>query len=359
MELRIEVERTDARGSRELARDPEVVSHALLMPTRLIEPMGVASDVDGGDAWGIAAVRADVSAFTGAGVRVAVLDTGIDRAHPAFAGMDIVEEDFSGSGNGDRHGHGTHCAGTAFGRDVDGSRIGVARGVKRALIGKVLSDSGGGTSEATFRAITWALDQGAQVISMSLGFDFPGMVSKRVDQGWPADLATSIALEAYSGNLRMFDALMGMVKARKAFGPGCLVVAAAGNESRRDVSPDYEIAASIPAAADGVLSIGALGRAENGYTIASFSNSLPKMCAPGQDIKSAAPGGGVRTMSGTSMACPHVAGVAALWWDALRSKGVPANSDTVTARLLASCRVDGLAPGVDEADRGSGLITAP
>ena len=201
--------------------------------------------------------------------------------------------------------------------------------------------------------------QGAQVISMSLGFDFPGMVRERVQQGWPPDLATSIALEAYRGNLRMFDALMAMIRAREVFGPGCVVVAVAGNESKRDINPDYEIAASLPAAADGVLSIGALGRSPDGYTIAPFSNSFPKLCAPGVDIKSARAGGGSQTMSGTSMACPHVAGVAALWWEAVRVIGLPATAATVAARMLATCRLDSLAPHTDSADRGTGMVTAP
>jgi subtilisin family serine protease len=101
------------------------------MPTALIKPLEVAGAAATG-AWGIAAVKADTSNFTGDGVVVAVLDTGIDKSHPAFAGVTIVEQDFSGSGNGDRQGHGTHCAGTIFGRDVSGTRIGIARGVRAA-----------------------------------------------------------------------------------------------------------------------------------------------------------------------------------------------------------------------------------
>ncbi len=199
----------------------------------------------------MAAVGATGSGYTGVGTLVAVLDTGIDATHPAFAGMTLVQRDFSGCSDGDRQGHGTHCAGTIAGRDVSGCRIGVARGVQRILVGKVLADNGAGTSEMVFSGLRWAVEQGAHVISMSLGFDFPGMVRDRVQQGWPADLATSIALEAYRGNLKMFDALMTMIRAQEAFSPGCVVVAAAGNESMRDVNPDYEIAASLPAAAEG------------------------------------------------------------------------------------------------------------
>lgn len=115
----------------------------------------------------------------------------------------------------------------------------------------------------------------------------------------------------------------------------------------------------MPAAADGVLSTGALARAADGYTIASFSNSLPKVCAPGQDIKSASPGGGVRTMSRTSMACPHVAGVAALWWEALRARALPATAPAVTARILATCRVDGLAPASTRPTGAAGSSPPP
>ena len=81
---------------------------------------------------------ADTSSCTGNGIVVAVLDTGIDASHPAFAGVEVIQKDFTGEGDGDQHGHGTHCAGTIFGRNVNGTRIGVAMGVKKALIGKVL-----------------------------------------------------------------------------------------------------------------------------------------------------------------------------------------------------------------------------
>jgi subtilisin family serine protease len=355
----VDVETTDVKGRKDLVRDPEVVAVTASMPTRLVEPRETADSNADGDSWGVAAVRAATSGYTGAGTAVAVLDTGVDSAHPAFDGVDVVHNDFSGSGGGDRQGHGTHCAGTIAGRDVGGCRIGVARGVSRILSGKVLADNGRGSSEMAFRGMRWAMDEGAEVISMSLGFDFPGMVRDRVQQGWPPDLATSVALEAYRGNLRMFDVLMATIRAQAAFSPGSVVVAAAGNESMRDVNPDYEIAASLPAAAEGVLSIGAIARSPGGYTIAPFSNSFPRLCAPGVAIKSARAGGGLQTMSGTSMACPHVAGVAALWWEAVRASGLPPTAVTVAARMITACRLDGLAPDLDAADRGEGVATAP
>ncbi|MCY9783975.1 S8 family serine peptidase [Nocardiopsis sp. EMB25] len=333
------------------------------MPTLLIEPTphdtDTATTVDETRTWGVAAVGADTSAATGAGVTVAVLDTGIDAEHPAFTGVDLTQRDFTGSGDGDRQGHGTHVAGTVFGRDVDGTRIGVAPGVERGLVGKVLDDRGRGDSEMLLQGIQWAADQGAHVVSMSLGYDFPGLVSNLVDQGWPTDLATSSALEAYRANLRMFDSLLDLLRARAAFGKGTVVVAAAGNESRREVHPDYEIAVSLPAAAEGVVSVGALGQGDSGLTIAPFSNTFPQISAPGVGVLSAKTGGGLVAFNGTSMACPHVAGVAALWWERVLSDSSPHAATTVTSRLLAHADSGAIDSKVAAADRGVGIVRAP
>lgn len=358
-EIRIDSEQLSPTDVAEMTRDPDVVGVAPEMATRLIEPLGVEAGEAATSAWGIGAVAADASAFDGGGTIVAVLDTGIDAGHPAFAGVDLVQRDFSGSGDGDRNGHGTHCAGTVFGRDVDGTRIGVARGVERALIGKVLGDDGRGGSEMIFSAINWAIESGAGVVSMSLGLDFPGMVRRLTDDGWPADLATSVTLEGYRGNLRMFDALMGLIRARAAFGGEVVVVAAAGNESKRQESPDYEIAAGLPAAADGIVSVGAARETPEGLRIADFSNTLPVISGPGVNVLSARSGGGLKALSGTSMACPYVAGVAALTWQELRAAPVPNSARSVVARLLARARTDVFAPGVQIADRGAGLAMAP
>jgi subtilisin family serine protease len=360
----LSLETLSKQDMREIARDPTVAAVAREMATGLIAPVLAPATATApavtSETWGVSAVGAGASSCDGAGVTVAVLDTGIDGSHEAFAGISLQERDFTGTGGGDANGHGTHCAGTICGRDVAGERIGVARGVTRLLVGKVLDGGGSGTSAMIFDAIDWAAREGADVISMSLGFDFPGTVSRRVAAGWPVELATSAALEAYRANLGMFNALMQMIRARAAFGQGCLVIAAAGNESQRDIDPRFEIAASLPAAAEGVISVGALDRGAAGLRVASFSNTFPQLAGPGVAIRSARTGGGIVALSGTSMACPHVVGVASLWWQALRRQGaVPATSAGVFARLMANARTDLLDPQDDPIDRGAGLVAAP
>ena len=358
---RIETAEMTSAEARGVARDPEVLEIARAMPTRLIAPFDAAAPATTGTpTWGVTRVGAVASPFDGAGVRVAVLDTGIDAAHPAFQGVTLIQQDFTGSGNQDGNGHGTHCAGTIFGREVDGTRIGVAPGVTEALIGKVLGDNGSGSSEMLFDALKWASSRNAKVISMSLGFDFPGFAEQLVQQNQlPVKLATSIALEAYRMNLRVFDRLMGLMRAMADFNGGTVVVAASGNESERQIDPDFEVSASVPAAAEGVISVGALAEGAGGLTVAPFSNTNPVLSAPGVGIVSAKAGGGLRTLNGTSMACPHVAGVAALWWQALGAANIPLTNRVVEARLLASARRDDFPPGVDASDRGQGLAQAP
>jgi subtilisin family serine protease len=305
-------------------RDPSIEDVILSIVLTLIKPVSesLVSPIDE-NAWGVEAVGADTSTQTGNGVTVAVLDTGIDISHPAFSGINFAHEDLwdftieeqgtPGSAH-DVNGHGTHVAGTIFGRDVNGTRIGVAPGIKKALIGKVLGPNGAPT-ETVVTAIDWALRRRADVISMSLGIDFSGIEARLRSAGFPADIAFSRALEAYRSNVRLFDSLAALVQARVARGRGALLVAASGNESQRETDPRFTVATAPPAAADGFISVGALSREPR--VVAPFSNTGCLVSAPGVAILSAKFGGGLAMMSGTSMATPHVAGILALWTEKL------------------------------------------
>ena len=257
------------------------------------------------------------------------------------------------------HGHGTHCAATIFGRDVDGTRIGVAPGVEKALIGKVLGDDGTGSSIMLFDAMNWAVSEGAQVISMSLGFDFPGFADRLIADGYPPLLATSIAIEGYRMNINLFNSLMETLEPLAEIHGGCVVVAAAGNESLRDIDSRFEVSASLPAAATDVISVGALGQGTGGLEVADFSNTNPVLSAPGVSVISAQAGGGLVAWDGSSMAAPHVAGVTALWWQRVFDSPIPPTAEAVKSRLRAGTVIDVFAPGQDILDRGEGLVRAP
>lgn len=358
----VEVDELDTRSLSTLQASSEVVATAPVVPMKLIAPVEVEDVVESEPAadtvaWGVEAVGAHTSPFSGDGIVVAVLDTGIDASHPAFAGVSLIQKDFTGEGDGDQEGHGTHCAGSIFGRTTNGTRIGVAPGVKQALIGKVLGTEGG-SSDQIAKAIQWAVDNGANVISMSLGIDFPGLVQQLQTRGVPAALATSLALEGYRTNVQLFERLAALIRAQANFGQASVVTAAAGNESLRNQNPDFEIAVSPPAVAEGVISVAALGQGTQGLTVAPFSNTGANVSGPGVRIVSAKAGGGLTAMSGTSMATPHVAGLAALWAERIKTTSFLTPLQ-LTARLIGSATTDGLAPGVDPFDIGAGLVRAP
>jgi subtilisin family serine protease len=362
-DARIEVMEMSERQVAEIARDPAVVEFAPIMPMDLIDhcAAGETADPECADRnnWGVSAVGADVSDMTGAGVTVAVIDTGIDKKHPAFDPFRICEKDFTGSGNGDVLGHGTHCAGTIFGWDCYGKRIGIAKGIKRALIAKVKPDTGPIQSDMVFEAMMWAVRERADIISISLGFDYPGMVAKAVVEKLPMELAVSRGLIAYRKSLRLFDAVAGLMEKHAALDVSPLIVAAAGNQSRRHESPDFRIGASLPAAATGVVSVAALARAEGGLRVANFTNVLPTIAGPGVNILSAWKNGELKCSSGTSCACPHVAGVAALWLEKLRQGKKMVQAKRLAATLIDNARKDLVVGGYDPSDVGAGVATAP
>lgn len=236
------------------------------------------------DAWSRHSVAAVGSALTGADIAVAVLDTGIDPRHPDLRDAVQALRSFVDTDPSDRHGHGTHVAGTvAAGRPAGVPAYGIAPGA-RLHVGKVLGDDGTGTDTGVLDGIDWALEQGCRLVSLSLGSPWQG-------PGHP------IAYEQ---------------AAQAAIAAGSLLIAAVGNDS---VRPGILRPVNTPANAPSILAVGAVDRRDR---VADFSNpSLPgrgsvDLAAPGVAILSAVPGDGHARFDGTSMATPHVTGVAAL-----------------------------------------------
>lgn len=240
--------------------------------------------------WGLQATKVVNSCLSGCGIKVAVLDTGFDLNHPDFVGRVVVSKSFiRGEEVQDGNGHGTHCIGTACGSRVPSRlpRYGVASNAE-IYAGKVLSNQGSGTDSGILEGIEWAIANGCEIISMSLG--------ARTQVGTP-----------YS---QVYEAV-----AQRALKRGTLIVAAAGNESRRDMGIINPVAR--PANSPSILAVGAL---DSALQIASFSNR--GLNPEGGQVDIAAPGVAVYSswpmptqylsISGTSMATPHVAGIAAL-----------------------------------------------
>lgn len=281
-----------------------------------------------GVSWGIAAVGADRSMYTGKGMRIAILDTGLDLQHPDFQNRAITARSFiEGEEPQDRNGHGTHCAGIAAGPVLPGAvpRYGVA-GEAGLFIGKVLSDEGGGSDGSVLQGIDWAAENHCEIISMSLG-------------------SPALPGEPHS---TVFETV-----ARRALEAGTLIVAAAGNESRR---PEYIAPVGHPANCPSILAVGAVDR---DMQVAPFScgglsggGGEVDLAAPGVDIPSAWPmPQGHNTISGTSMATPFVAGVAALHGQA--DPGL--RGAALAARLVESA----WSPGLPQRDVGAGIVQAP
>jgi subtilisin family serine protease len=358
----------------DIRRDREVIAIAPSMPLELIKPTEtkVLSDAEAhsiaSSTWGVKAVRADESPYDGEGIIVAVLDTGIDPNHPAFKGVELQRRNFTSEGDDDENGHGTHCAGTIFGQDIvfgqniGELRIGIARGVKKALIGKVLG-KGGSTPETIANAITWAIENQANIISMSLGIDFLGYINRLVSEDYSVREASSIALEGYRANINLFSEIASYAQQRNV-----LIVAASGNESRRKPRlprPSYKISVAPPAAGTGVVAVGALEEisADDKLDVANFSNNQVNIAAPGVDVISAWPSsiGILASLSGTSMAAPHVAGAAALWAQRYRQQTGRVVYNALLAQLIASGTRAPLAAnaGNDADDVGTGIVQAP
>ncbi|MBD1914154.1 MULTISPECIES: S8 family serine peptidase [unclassified Leptolyngbya] len=276
--------------------------------------------------WGLMATHVNTSPYSGAGIRVAVLDTGLDLSHPDFAGRKITSKSFvEGEEVQDGNGHGTHCIGTACGSKLPTyPRYGVAYEAE-IFAGKVLSDDGGGVDGGILAGINWAVASDCQIISMSLGAPIqPGQNFSRVYE------------QVGKRSLRR----------------GTLIIAAAGNDSFRQYGLVQPV--SHPANCPSIMAVAAV---DSRLAIAPFSNGglNPRggqvdVAAPGVDIYSSWPmPTRYSIISGTSMATPHVAGVAALYAQATGAQG-----NELWARLIQGAK---RLPGPSR-DVGSGLVQA-
>jgi subtilisin family serine protease len=304
---------------------------------------------------GLVAVGAHTTPFTGQGVSVAILDTGIDETHPTFQNTTIVKKDLTGEGIDehdvrDNDGHGTHCAATICGAPVDDIRVGVAPGVVKLCVGRVFG-KGGCTLEMLLKGMFWAvLEQKASVVSMSLSYDLARNTKRMIAKGVDPALAAQAAMRQQSDIIKGISKLRGFLESQS---PNVVFVAATGNESER---PTFVLDAGLPAAE--LLPVGAVGARADNWDIAPFSNGRAEVVAPGVDVLSAAPGGGWSVMSGTSMATPHVAGIAALWTEKLRNEGVLSVPEAVRSAIKShAVRKPLLTTDINAI--GMGLVQAP
>ncbi|MEO8372651.1 MAG: S8 family serine peptidase [Candidatus Solibacter sp.] len=249
-----------------------------------------------GVTWGLTACRVPPSSRDGSGIQVAVLDTGFDLGHPEFAGRAITSQTFVGQPVQDLHGHGTHTTGTACGPNAPAGavqRYGVAFRAK-IFSGKVLTNAGNGTQAQSLAGINWAIANKCAVISMSLG-------------------AKAGVQPSYTS------------AGQAALNAGCLIVAAAGNSGPGPTE--------APANSPTIMSVAAV---DINLKQAPFSCvGKVEISGPGVNVFSSFPRPGLHTtMSGTSMATPHVAGCAALWAQTSANLRGP----TLRAKLISTAK---------------------
>jgi hypothetical protein len=228
------------------------------------------------------------------------------------------------------------------------------------LIGKVTGPEGGDT-DMLFRGLGWAHEQGAEIILLSTDLDFGASVGQRIEEGWPEPMASAAVLDSCRANRTLFRRLLSMLHFQEAFTGGALVIAAAGDDSRRGPTGDFVVRACLASACDRVVSVGSFDpdAAGLGLAVSSFSNGGASISAPGRSILSAAVGGELAISHGTGAAGAHVAGVAALWKEALSDGRLAANATAVRTKLLATAERRGFAAFVSDIDCGAGRVHAP
>jgi subtilisin family serine protease len=277
--------------------------------------------------WGLQATRS-ASRYSGRGVRVAILDTGLDLHHPDFRDRPIVARSFLRTEDvDDPNGHGTHCAGILCGPKDPAAvpRYGVASDAD-LYIAKVLDDEANGSDGDILAGIDWAISNGCAVVSMSLG----------------------TAVLAGAAHSEVYEEI-----ARRALGAGSLLIAPAGNSSAR---PDKIAPVEHPANCPSILSVGAVGP---DLELAPFSNANHDgegggvdLVGPGIAVRSSVPGPTLyETQNGTSPAVPYVAGVAALFGEAYPTVRGAELRDLLLKQALAL--------PIAARDAGAGLAQAP
>jgi subtilisin family serine protease len=259
------------------------------------------ADIDAPEAWDITRGSTDV--------KVAVIDTGVDYNHPDLAANilrdasnNVVGHDYANNDADpmDDEGHGTHCAGTVGG--VGNNSLGVA-GVAhtvRIIPMKFLTSAGTGAISNAILCTDRAREFGAQIMSNS----------------WGGGGFSQLMLEAI----------------QRANAAGILFVCAAGNDNRNtDNAPNYPSDYDVP----NVISVAATDHNDVRANFSNYGAQSVDLAAPGVNTLSTVPGGGYASLSGTSMACPHVAGAAAL----IKAQYPAATAEQMKLRLLASADV--------------------
>lgn len=302
----------------------------MVVPEKVVyipDEVSADNDINNGATWGIDITKVLHSPYTGAAVKVAVLDTGFDTTHPDFKEREITTTSFvPDEPVDDLHGHGTHCIGTACGSvNEQGTRYGVASDV-HIYVGKVLSNQGSGAQSWILNGMAWAANNGCKVLSMSLG--------SPVSEGESYDIAYERA-------------------AQFALSKGALIMAAAGNDSQR--SKGLFSPVSSPADCPSILAVAAV---DSELQVGDFSNrainpsGLVDIAAPGVNVYSSwSMPARYRTISGTSMATPYVAGIAALFFEKY--------PDATPAMIEEELRKNARALPLPPEDVGVGLSIAP
>ncbi len=292
--------------------EEDVYRNWLLDAPSAVRPAGIAP-------WGVARVNAPSAwpSGQGQGVSIAVIDTGVDCSHPDLRcrpsdGVNLLDPS---SPPMDDNEHGTHVSGIIAGNGAGGKGLlGVAP--RAALVAvKVLDADGAGRLSDIVKGVAWATSAGVDVINLSLG-----------GPGESAALKSAVD---------------------RALRAGVVVVAAAGNSGPKSDTVVF------PASYPGVIAVAASDRQDEAASFSSRGGAVA-FIAPGVDIASTVPGGGYKSLSGTSMAAPHVAGLAALAVE----RGARGPSGVRSAFLSAASRLCSISACLPPAAEGAGLIDA-